>query len=482
MTERARAPARAAACALVLAAALGACKAVGPDFQPPAAPGASGYLMIGDAASPIAEMSPDAHPAGAWWTSFGSPDLDAVMRLALADNPTLAAANATLDRTRQQAAAVRGAELPQAQLDANGERERINIAAFGFSGFPNPTINLYSVGGTVTYDLDLFGGRRRAAEAALAKAQADARRADAAYLTLTGQVALTAVEIATYRDQIATLASVIADDQRTIDMGQRAAAAGGAPSAAAASPRAQLAQDQALLAPLEQQLSQARHNLALLVGKSPAEWSAPDFDLASLAAPASVPVSLPSALVRRRPDILAAEADLHAATANIGVATAALYPDVRLSANLTQTALSPFKLFSYSASGWSFGAGLTQPLFKGGTLKADKRAAEADARLAMARYQQTVLTAFVQVADVMEAIAHDDEQIAALRRAEDAAGASLRDAQNAYRLGGGALFAVIDAQRQVSQARRFRAMVEGRRTADIAQLYVVTAADWRQAT
>ncbi|HUZ13220.1 MAG TPA: efflux transporter outer membrane subunit [Caulobacteraceae bacterium] len=460
--------------------ALAGCK-VGPSFAPPAAPGVSGYLMAGDQPSAVAVLDPTARPAGPWWKTFRSPALDSVMERALADNDTLAAADATLERTRQQAAAVRGAELPQADLSASAQRERINIAAFGFKGFPNPTINLYAIGPTVSYDLDLFGGRKRATEAALAQAQGEARRADAAYLTLTGQVTLAALQIATLRGEIATQSEVAADDQRLIDLVQRAVAGGGQPRAALASPRAQLAQDQAVLPPLEQQLSRARHGLALLVGQAPASWTAPQFDLASFHAPAAVPVSLPSSLVRRRPDILAAEADLHAATARIGVASAALYPDVRLSANFIQSALSPTSLFTYGSTGWDLAAGLTQPLFHGGTLRANKRAAVADARASLAQYRQTVLTAFVQVADVMEAIAHDDDELAALAHAEDAATANLNSAELSFRLGGGALLPVLDAQRLLSQARRSRAIAQGQRLADIAQLYVATAADWREA-
>jgi NodT family efflux transporter outer membrane factor (OMF) lipoprotein len=463
-------------------AALAGCKSAGPNFARPAAPTEAGYLMSGDAPSTVGVLSPQASPAGAWWKAFGSDDLDRTVDQALADNRTLAAANATLERTRQQAAAVRGAQDPQADMNASIQRERINLAGFGITAFPSPTLNLYSIGGTVSYDLDLFGGRKRATEEARAQAEAEARRTDAAYLTLTGQVVMGAVHVATVREQIATIQRVVEDDQHLIDMVHQAQAAGGEAAAASTSPRAQLAQDQALLPPLREELAQARHDLAMLVGKSPADWSAPDFDLGAFHAPATVPVSLPSALVRRRPDILAAEADLHAATAQIGVQSAAMYPDIRLSGNITQTTIPPLNLFSYAASGWSLGAGLTQPLFRGGTLKANKRAAEAEARASLARYQQTVLTAFVQIADVMEAITHDDEALAALAIAEDAASANLRNTEAAYRLGGGALYAVIDAQRQLSQARRNRVAALGRRLSDIAQLYVATAADWRNAT
>jgi NodT family efflux transporter outer membrane factor (OMF) lipoprotein len=262
---------------------------------------------------------------------------------------------------------------------------------------------------------------------------------------------------------------------------RRAEAAGGEAPSATTSAKAQLHEDEALLPPLQRDLAAARHQLALLAGKSPAAWTAPDFDLAALTAPAEVPVDLPSTLVRRRPDILAAEAELHAATAAVGVAVANQYPDIRLSATLTQSAIKPQDLFDYNASGWSLLAGATAPIFHGGTLKAERQAAEAEARAALARYQATVLRAFVQVSDALAALATDHQEIDALTRSQATAEASLSDAQAAYRLGGGALIQVVDARRQVSRARLALAESEARRLGDFVQLYAATAADWRVA-
>lgn len=467
--------------------ALAACTTVGPNFKtpaPPAGPAASSYAMQGDPAAPGVRISPEARVAGPWWQAFGSPQLDQVMGQALANSPTLQAADATLERARQQAAAVHGAQLPQVDLNAAAQRERINLQAFGFTGFPgvtlsNPTINLYSVGGAVGYDLDLFGGKRRATEAASARAEEAARQADAAYLTLSGNVAMQAMQVASLRAQLATLQQVVADDQRTLDLIHAAQRAGSEAPSATSGGQAQLAEDQALIPPVQRQLDAARHQLAYLVGKSPAEWTAPDFDLAAFTSPAEVPVSLPSTLIRRRPDILAAEAELHAATADVGVAVANQYPDIRLSANLTQSALSPGDLFDYKATGWQLLSGLTAPIFHGGTLKAQRKGAEAEARAALARYHDTVLRAFVQVSDVLAALGTDQEQIARLKAAETASAANARDAQTAYRLGGGTLLQVVDAQRQLSRARRASVQAEGQRLADLVQLYTATAADWR---
>lgn len=476
-----------AACASALA--LSACAAVGPTFHAPAGPNgsaASGYAMAGDPTAAQVRLAPEARAAGPWWTVFNSPALDKVMDEALAGSPTLAEADATLQRAEQQAAAVRGAELPQVDLSASGQREHINLQAFGFRGFPgvtlsNPTISLYSVGGSVAYDLDLFGARRRATEAAAARAETAARQADAAYLTLSGNVALQAMRVASLRSQLAALEQIVADDRRVLDLIHAAQRAGSEAPSATSGGEAQLAEDEALLPPVQRELAAARHQLAVLVGKSPAEWSAPDFDMAQIAVPAEIPVSLPSELVRKRPDILAAEAELHAATAEVGVAVANQYPSIRLSANLTQSALRPEKLFNYNASGWQLLGGLTAPIFHGGTLKANRKAAEAQARVAMARYRDTVIRAFAQVSDVMAALATDERQLASLSRAQAASEANARDAQTAYRLGGGSLLQVIDAERQLGRARRATVQAQGQKLIDIVELYTATAADWRAA-
>jgi NodT family efflux transporter outer membrane factor (OMF) lipoprotein len=463
-----------------LLAALAGCKAVGPDFQPPAASIDTGYLMARDTLGSELRLSPDTAGAGGWWKAFGSTDLDRVMSQALTGNRTLAEADATLERAREQANVARAAQSPQADMSLGPTAERFNVAAFGFPNFPSPTLLLYSIGGTVSYDLDIFGGERRATEAAQARAETQARKADAAYLTLTGQAGMTALQIATYRGEIAAAEGAVADDQRLVDMTRKAEAAGGRPRSAVTSAAAQLAQDEAVLPGLRQQLAEARHAMALLVGQAPSDWTAPDFDLSDFQAPTTVPVTLPSTLVRRRPDILAAEADLHAATADIGVATASLYPDIKLSGNFIQTGLKAGSLFSYADSGWTAAAGLTQPLFHGGALKAGQRAAQAQARAALARYQQTVLAAFTQVADVMQAIADDDAELAALSDSETVSTQAFNDAQTAFRLGGGTLLPVIDAERQLQITRRSRVVVQGRRLADIAKLFVATAADWRE--
>src|SRR5258708_25229233 len=203
-----------------LALSLGACAAVGPNFKSPTTPATSSYAMAGDAAPGDVVLSPDKRSAGAWWRDLGSERLNAVTEQALADNQTVAAALAALDKAREQAASVRGSMAPKVDANASVQGERINLPGFGFTSFPgfpavsNPTISLLSVGANVTYDLDLFGGQRRRLETAQAAAEAAAHRADAAYLTLTGNLAMAALRIAPLRAQIGAVHAIIAADER----------------------------------------------------------------------------------------------------------------------------------------------------------------------------------------------------------------------------------------------------------------------------
>ena len=468
-----------------LAVLAGACTTVGPNFAQPDGPGTVAYAAKGEAAP--AEVRLDAAPTvGPWWNAFGSPALDATIRQALADSPTLAEADATLRQSRSALAQARGAAGPQVDATAGLNRERANLQAFGFTSFgdvslENPTFSLYSVGGSVGYDLDLFGGNKRRIEGVAARVEAQARRSDAAYLTLTANVALQGLTIATLNAQIDAVNQMIAADQANLELVHKANALGGSTATARVSAQSQLEQDRSLLPPLEGQLAAARHALALLVGHAPADWTAPDFTLAELNLTAPVPVALPSVLVRKRPDILAAEADLHAATADIGVATADLYPDIKLTASLTQGSLKPQDIFSYDATAWNVGAGLTAPIFNGGALKARRQQAREAAVASLARYQQTVLTAFAQVADALSALAADDAAIAAYGRTEAQAGESLRLARVAYDKGGGTLLEVLDAQRRVHEVQSSRVRAQGQRLADAVRLFAASGADWRGA-
>jgi NodT family efflux transporter outer membrane factor (OMF) lipoprotein len=487
MSMSAPAPFRRAASLAVLAAALAGCTTVGPNFKRPDAPTTAGYAAAGEAGPAAQQVKLGETVAERWWDYFASPELDQVMRMAVADNPSLAAADATLASAQDQIRATQALSSPQLNGTAGVSYQRINLASYGFdvSSFPgldpNPSFALYSIGAAASYSLDPFGLNKRQVEGAVARAENLAHQADAAYLTLTGNVALQAAYIAAARAQIAVVEQILADDQRVIDLARKAESLGGEAEGPRINAQAQLAADQARLPPLRQELDAARHALAMLVGKAPADWSPPDFDLAKLTLPAQVPLSLPSQLVRQRPDILAAEARLHAATADVGVATAKLYPTLDLTATLTQSNLSLPSLFTTQGTSAGIAAQLAGPIYDGGRRRAERKAAQDTARAALFTYQATVVQAFVQVADLLQALAHDEQAVTAQARTRDSAEASLRLANSAFNGGAAGYLPVIDAQRQVNAARLDYVRAEAQRYVHTVQLFAATGSGLRDA-
>ncbi|QUD86612.1 efflux transporter outer membrane subunit [Phenylobacterium montanum] len=477
---------RALAAGVAVASLVAGCAAVGPDFKTPAAPAAKGYAMAGDDANagPIETRVGDKVVAD-WWTLFHSPQLDQLVRQAIANNRSLEAARARLAASREAV----GAESGNLMVDANAgiQRERANLNAFsggafnakalpGGLSFPtNPEFNLYTLGTTVSYDLDVWGAKRRRVEAAKADAEAQARELDAAYLTLTGKVVAQALTAADASIQVQALADIVRTDQQDLDMIRRARDAGGAAAADVAAAETALAEDQAMVPVQQQRLAAARHALAALVGKSPDGFDAPVFDASSGSMPASLPVSLPSELVRQRPDILEAEARLHAATAQVGVETAALYPNITLSANYALNGLTPDKIFDHTSTSWAIAGGLTAPIFHSGELKAKQREAQENARAALATYEQTVLDAFGQVADALTAIAHDNASYAEQTRALDAATRRLDMVRKAFAEGGTSAEQVVRAERDWRRTKLALSEQGTGRVGDAARLLLATA-------
>jgi NodT family efflux transporter outer membrane factor (OMF) lipoprotein len=458
---------------------------VGPTFTPPAPPAAGAYLDTQESTrtDPGAPRATAASPRLRWWQAFGSAELDALVDRAIANNPSLAASNATLARAREQIAAVAGRRLPQIDANARVEREQINLAAYGFdsSAFPgigNPTINLYTVGGGVGYDLDLFGANRRRLEQARAQGEAQRHATEAAHLTIAGRVVNQVLTIAAIRAHIATTRDLLSEDQRLVDLTEKRRRGGEGTLVEVLNVQSQLANDQGDLPQLEQSLDAARHMLAILIGVTPAELGPTDFDITHFALPREVPVALPADLVRRRPDILQAESDLHAAIAQIGVATAALYPDVTIGAALaTATPLAGHLFTSGSRSYDLFGA-VSAPIFHGGTLQAQKRSAEAAARASEATYRETVLEAFRQVADLLDALQADQRSLA---NQEGAAGTAMRSrdlSRRSFQVGNSGILTVLDAERLHQRAQLALVEARARQYLDVARLYVATAGGW----
>jgi NodT family efflux transporter outer membrane factor (OMF) lipoprotein len=477
---------RARTATAVAASALLAACVVGPNFHEPPTPSVTRYSMVGDDAN----IGPTQAAVGdkvvsEWWTLFHSPALDQLVRQAVAGNPTLAEARARLEASREAVKAEDGRLFVDATSGV--QRERANLAAFGGGAFTqalpagspafptNPEFNLYSIGATVSYNLDLFGGLKRRTESLRASEEEKARELDAAYLTLTGHVVAQALTIADANIQIQALEDIDANDRADLEMIRKAHAAGGASDADVAQAESQLAQDRSAVPAQRQRLAAARHQMAILLGKAPAEWTPPDFEANSGSLPAVLPVAVPSELVHSRPDILEAEAKLHAATADVGVATANLYPNLNLTANIAQNALTPGAIFNYASTGWSIGAGLTAPIFHSGELTAKKREAEANARAALDVYEETVLTAFAQVADVLTSLANDNQSYADQTLALDAANSRVVMMRKGYAIGGVSAFQLLEAERDWRRTRLQLNQQGFGRYADAAQLLLATA-------
>ena len=452
------------ALALISATALAGC-AVGPKYVAPAAPSEQAYtaLPAADLASagpgqPEQKIALDAQSRSDWWTLFGSPELDQTVGLALANNRTIEAAQASLSSAAEQIAVARGGLYPQIDATAGVARNQYGASFLGPEAFTFPRFSAYSAGAAISYDPDAFGGVHRSIEFASANAAAQREALSAARTNVAGDTVIEALQIASLRAQIDVVQSVLTSDQKTLDLVQTAHAAGVASEVDVTTAQSQLDHDRTLLAPLRQDLNLAQDALPILLGKAPADWSAPDFALDQLTLPADLPVTAPSSLVRQRPDIRAAEARLHAASAAVGVATADLYPRFTLSANLAQQGL----LNGPAGAAWSLIGGLSAPVFHGGALTARKRAAEDDYRVAYAGYQQTVLVSFRQVADSLHALSNSADDVSAQQRAFASADSALRLARLGYGVGNSGIVQVLDAQRlrQVAELDLVRARTQ----------------------
>ncbi|MHB8494365.1 MAG: efflux transporter outer membrane subunit [Casimicrobiaceae bacterium] len=463
---------------LALAATTLAGCAVGPDFVRPAPLPADRYTAHRLSIEGTAPADRSAQHlllgdrlAGDWWQLFRSNALDAVVRRALARNRTLEAAAATLAQSQEVAAAQAGSLYPQVGLTSGIGRQRYGAEFLGTLPKP-PPFTYFAVGPTVSYVLDYTGGAARSVEQQYALADYRQQQLDAAYLAVTGNAVMLSLEIASLREQIATVESLLAHDRENLELVRTAFDAGSVSRLDIISAESQLASDTTSVPPLRQALGVARHALAIVLGEPPANAALPEFDLAQLSLPMSLPVSLPSELAHQRPDILAAEAQLHAATAAVGVAEANLYPRIDLTASTGQQATALGHLFDRASNAWGVAGAMLVPLFDGGTLRADRRAAVDAMRATAANYEQTVLSAFGQVADALEALDHDAEQLDAQARAQDAARANVDLTRTSYREGNVGVLQVLDAERLYQRARLGYVRATGQRYVDTARLFL----------
>ena len=465
-------PGARAATVVALLLCLPGCK-VGPDFKTPAPPDASSYAAPGDAPAPADQrVTLGARIEGDWWTQFHSPALNELIELGIDNNQDIASAKARIAQAHEEVNAAHAALLPSLTFGTTVGRQKYGKSLFGPLDFVIPPFTYYTVGPGITAPLDLFGGNKRALEERTAYEDYQKDALQAAYLSLTANIVEQALAAAAARAQIEVVQDIIANDQRNVDLVQTSLGAGQATRTQLLTAQTQLATDKTLLPELRQEQSTARHALAILVGQQPAQWTAPELSLSDFNLPGEIAASLPSELVHRRPDILAAEAQLHAASAAIGVATANLYPNITLTGSLTQQALTPGGLFQGAAAAWSIAANLTAPLYDAGRLRAEQRAAADGYQAALADYRQVILRSFGDVADGLQALANDEEQFNSQTVAAQTA-ASARDlVRRSYTVGNSGILDVLDAERSTSQAQLGVSRAKAQRLADTARLYM----------
>ncbi|MFC4525153.1 efflux transporter outer membrane subunit [Dyella halodurans] len=472
---------------VVLASTLLAGCAVGPDFKRPDAPGASDYTahpVSSTVATPNVAGGESQHFAqggdipGDWWTVFHSKPLNELIDQSLANNHDLKAAKAALTVARENVLAQRGAYYPSVAASFSASRQKQSES---ISPTPNSNTflyNLYTPQVSISYVPDIFGLNRRTTESVQAQEQAVRFEMVAAQITLSTNVVAAAVQAGSLQAQIDATRELIDINTHMVAILREQLAKGYASGLDLAAQESQLEQTRATLPPLIKQLAQQRDLLAVLAGKMPNQAQDETLALASLQLPQELPLSLPSALVEQRPDVRQAEANMHAASAQIGVAIANRLPNIVLSANAGSTALAMDQLFKSGTGFWGLGADLTAPIFQGGTLLHQERAAKAAYVQAAEQYRSTVLAAFQNVADTLTALEQDAEGLKAAAAAADAAKRTLDLSQRQLTAGYANYLSLLNAQQSYLQARINLVQAQANRYADTAALFQALGGGW----
>jgi NodT family efflux transporter outer membrane factor (OMF) lipoprotein len=457
--------------------------ATGPKYSPPAQPTLQSYTgtTTNSAEAPAAgrsDASPSsrqtivlgAAPRNNWWTQLQSPELDYVVDMALQNNLSLEVARANLAKAQEGLNAARGARSIQVDAAAGVERRKYGASFLGPEAETFPTFSAYTLGPTVSYDLDIFGATRHRIEMAGASADYEHEQLRAARLRVVGDTVTQVLHIASIRAQMAVVQEVLTADEKTIELVRAARRVGVVSDIDVLQATSQRDQDRTLLPPLNQELDVAKDALAVLIGKAPSEWTAPNFALDQFVLPRELSLVVPSELVRSRPDIRAAEAQLHEASAKVGVATADLYPRITLSSGWAEEGL----LSGGTASAWSLIGGITAPIFHGGTLTAQRRAAQDEYQAAFSQYQFVVLNSFGQVADTLHALDHDAEALETQQQALTSADSSLGLTRQGYRVGNADILQILTAQRLYELAELGVVSARTRKLTDTVSLFLAS--------
>lgn len=461
--------------------------AIGPDFQEPVAPAVSGYTK-----EPLAATSASAGSgkgqgqsfkenldiAGQWWATFRSRTLNDLVEESLKNNPSVQAAQAALRQAHENTEAQKGAYYPTVAGNYNSLTQKVSVDVSPPGSSPSVFFTLHTSQLLVSYVPDVFGLVRREVESLEAQAAAQQFQVEATYLTLTSNVVAAAIQEASLRAQIAATKKIIAIATDLLGLLRRQFELGQVAQADVLLQEAALAQEEETLPPLEKALAQQRDLLTALAGRLPSQEIAQQFTLASLRLPHELPVSLPSKLVQYRPDIKAAEANLWAASANIGVAMGNRLPIINLTADLPTSASKLSLLFTPPTNGYLLTASVTQTLFDGLSLYHKQKAAEAAYDQAEALYRSTVITAFQNVADTLRAIQADARALKAAVKAEDAAAKSLEIVRKQAALGQVNTLAILNAQSTYLIASITRILALANRYSDAAALFQALGGGW----
>jgi len=454
---------------------------VGPDFKAPDAPIDAGY-----SADQLPKQTTAANIAGGasqhlvdgqdipgqWWSLYHSEPLNKLVEVALKANPDLDAAQAALRQAQEAALAENGALYPTVSGSFGASRQKTQIGGF------TSIYSLYNTGPSLSYTIDIWGATRRNIEQLEAKAEYQRFELEASYLTLTSNVVTAAIAEASLRGQIQATQEVIRAETKSLDTVRSQVSFGGAARADLLNQQSTLAATQATLPPLQKQLAQERNQIQAYLGRFPNQDTGEQFDLTALALPGDLPVSLPSKLVEQRPDVQAAEASLHAASAAIGVALANELPQLTITANIGLEAAQMARLFEGKSLVWGIGSTASGTLFDGGKLLHTKRAADAAYDQAAAQYRSTVLQAFLDVANALRALTSDADALQAELAAETAAADSLTLAQAQLEAGGISVLTLLTAQQNYQQARIGLVKAQAARYADTAALFQALGGGW----
>jgi NodT family efflux transporter outer membrane factor (OMF) lipoprotein len=476
------------AAAIVGASLVSSGCAVGPNFRHPAPPAVQAYLpgplpphtesvsvAGGDAQHFVDGMNIPAQ----WWTLFRSPALDTLIQQALKNNPSVQSAQAALREANENYYAQRGPLLPGVQAGYSLQRQRNATGTLAPTLSSGESIfNLHTAQVSVSYVLDVFGGARREAESRHSVADSQRYQLEATYLTLASNVITTAIEEAAARAQLAATNGIVQSEREALQILRRQYELGSIAMTDVMAQEAALATTEATVPALKKQLEQSRHALATLAGHFPSESADEHFELESLHLPQDLPVTVPAQLVRQRPDVLAAEAQLHSATAEVGVAIANMLPQITLTGNEGGASTQFGQLFAAGNTFWAGGASLTQTVFAGGALLHKERAAQAELDQAGAQYRSVVLTAFQNVADTLTALELDAQTLSASVRAERAAEESLLTVRRNVELGSVGYLALLNAQQTYQQAVLNLAQAQANRFSDTAALFQALGGGW----